>query len=353
MQINGKSALAWAVAWVVMGVAGAAQAQPVPGDTNGCEAVSGPFAWSCARPFPGMACTQITEAADPHTWGDNYFCAAQDMGIQWSSAGPVPGMRCTQIREDADPHTWADNFLCVPPTSPVVFSWSSAGPVPGLECLRWNEPADPHTWADNFLCWSGNLGGLRRQGFGRPGFPAPPPVVVQPPPGSCESSNGGFAWSCSRPLPGMACTQITEAADPHTWSDNYFCSAQDIGMRWSSAGPIPGMRCTQIREDADPHTWGDNFLCVPPMSTTQFQWSSAGPIAGLACVQWNEPADPHTWGDNFLCWRDQAPVPLPLPPPRPMCRRFDVLCPCLPMPACVSRAACANICRRRRMSPSY
>lgn len=40
---------------------------------------------------------------------------------------------------------------------------------------------------------------------------------------SCESYAGGFAWSCSRPLPGLVCTQIVEPADPHTWGDNYLC----------------------------------------------------------------------------------------------------------------------------------
>ncbi len=298
MRDHQKASFTAAVLSMALSAVGVAEAQPrpVPGDTAGCEQANGPFAWSCFRAIPGMACTQIREDADPNTWQDNYFCAARDLGIQWSSAGPVPGMRCTQVREDADPHTWQDNFLCVPPTSPVVFTWSSAGPVPGLDCVQWSEPADPHTWQDNYLCWSG----ARR--FGRPTFTAPPPVV-QPAPASCESRSGPFAWSCAGPLPGMACTQIREDADPNTWQDNYFCAAQDMGIQWSSAGPLPGMRCTQVREDADPHTWQDNFLCVPPSLPYLFSWNSAGPVPGQQCVQWNEPSDPHTWQDNFLCWR--------------------------------------------------
>lgn len=108
-------------------------------------------------------------------------------------------------------------------------------------------------------------------------------------------------WSYAGPIPGWACTQWREDADPYTWQDNYLCSNVDIGMRWNSAGSIPGMRCTAITEGADPHTWHDNFLCVPSRSSVSFTWSSAGPVGGSACVHVNEPADPHTWHDNFLC----------------------------------------------------
>ncbi len=264
MVIRNKTLAFWCVLTAIVGAAGEAAAQS-------CESYSGGFAWSCSRAIPGMACTQITEPADSHTWGDNYFCATQDLGIRWSNAGPIAGMRCTPVVEPADPDTWTDNYVCVPGDSPVVFSWSNWGPVPGLQCVQWNEPADPHTWGDNYLCWSG-LAPLRM----RPAVP--PPVVAQAP--TCESTAGGFGWSCSRPLPGMECTQIVETADPHTWSDNYFCAPRGTGARWSSAGPIPGMRCTQITEPADPHTWNDNFLCLPPRSPYEFQWSFAGPLPG-------------------------------------------------------------------------
>jgi hypothetical protein len=127
--------------------------------------------------------------------------------------------------------------------------------------------------------------------------PNPPPVVVPP-----ASSMPTFRWSSAGPIRGMVCTQTLEPADPHTWSDNYFCANQDIGMRWSYAGPIRGMECTQILETADPHTWSDNYLCVPRRSSVSFRWSSAGPIRGMQCVQWLETADPHTWSDNYLCY---------------------------------------------------
>jgi len=115
-----------------------------------------------------------------------------------------------------------------------------------------------------------------------------------------------FAWSSAGPIAGKKCTQIVEMADPHTWSDNYFCWTQDHGkknpnIQWRSWGKIPGMRCTQILEAADPHTWSDNYLCVPHDSPYNFRWSSAGPIAGLQCIQWLEASDPHTWSDNYLC----------------------------------------------------
>ena len=52
---------------------------------------------------------------------------------------------------------------------------------------------------------------------------------------------GEFKWSFVGPVNGYTCTRILAAADPNTWSDNYFChnpssTIQDVGMRWSSAG---------------------------------------------------------------------------------------------------------------------
>lgn len=250
-----------------------------------CTSRVGPFAWDCAGPIAGMTCTQILEAADPHTWGDNYFCSDVDRGFRWSNAGPVAGMRCTQIAEASEPaaHAWTDNFLCVPEWSPYQFRWSSAGPVAGMECLRWAEPADPHTWGDNYLCWTRDA--------------------------TCQRRVGPFAWSCSGPVAGMECTQISEASDPHTWTDNYLCGPAGLGLRWSSAGPIAGMDCTQVSEGSEPdaHTWTDNYLCAPRGSGYRFVWHSAGPIAGMACLPWYEPADPHTWEDNFLCWQYTPP----------------------------------------------
>ena len=50
-----------------------------------------------------------------------------------------------------------------------------------------------------------------------------------------------FAWSSAGPIAGKKCTQILEGADPHTWSDNYFCWTQDHGkknpnIQWRSWG---------------------------------------------------------------------------------------------------------------------
>lgn len=113
------------------------------------------YAWSSAGPVRSHpSCLRIVEAADPHTWNDNFFCGKEDEGLQWSSAGPIAGLRCTQVHEAADPHTWDDNYLCTPPESRVRFAWNNSGPLAGQECVQWYEAADPHTWADNYLCWT-------------------------------------------------------------------------------------------------------------------------------------------------------------------------------------------------------
>jgi len=131
-----------------------------------------------------------------------------------------------------------------------------------------------------------------------------------PPPPSTDK----FVWSSAGPVANRVCTQITEPADPHTWTDNYFCGDTNYQLAWSSNGPIANMRCTQIIESADPHSWNDNYLCIPNTSNIYFSWSSAGPIDSQTCVQWFEPADPYTWGDNFLCYRIQEVTPSPPPP---------------------------------------
>jgi hypothetical protein len=98
------------------------------------------------------------------------------------------------------------------------------------------------------------------------------------------------------------CTSVNEPLDPHTWNDNYFCSAGVQDISWSYSGPIAGQRCTQILEPSDPYTWYDNYLCVPPHSPIQFTWSYLGPLLGQRCVPWLEPADPDAWYDNQLCF---------------------------------------------------
>ena len=117
-----------------------------------------------------------------------------------------------------------------------------------------------------------------------------------------------FRWSYAGPLSHYYCVRILEPSDPHTWGDNYFCSAGDKknpGMRWSYSGQIFGLYCIQILEASDPHTWSDNFLCFPKSTPLNLQWSSAGPISGKACIRWHEASDPHTWGDNYLCGKFQ------------------------------------------------
>ncbi|WP_164012850.1 S8 family serine peptidase [Pyxidicoccus trucidator] len=113
-----------------------------------------------------------------------------------------------------------------------------------------------------------------------------------------------FVWSQSGAIAGRHCVQWSEGADPHTWNDNFLCSAVDHGIQWSNSGPIGGLRCTQIHEGSEPtaHTWNDNYLCVPTNSLLQLEWSPAGPLPGRQCLQVYEDADPHTWNDNYLCY---------------------------------------------------
>ncbi len=120
---------------------------------------------------------------------------------------------------------------------------------------------------------------------------------------SCDRTAGPFAFSCDGPQPNMACVNVNEPADPNTWNDNFFCSAQDLGLRWSWAGDVAGFDCTPVTEaaEAQASAWSDNRLCAPPQSPWKFEWSSAGPLAGRSCVHWNEPSDPNSWHDNFFC----------------------------------------------------
>jgi hypothetical protein len=120
---------------------------------------------------------------------------------------------------------------------------------------------------------------------------------------SCDRSSGPFTFSCDGAQAGMSCVKVDEPSDPHTWHDNFFCSARDLGLRWSYTGPIADMDCTGVHEAAEMYAaeWSDNFLCAPRQSPWEFSYSSAGPIAGRGCVHWNEGADPHSWGDNYVC----------------------------------------------------
>ena len=379
--------------------------------------------WSSAGAVDGLTCTQWYEAADPHTWDDNYLCTDVDLGLQWSSAGAISGMTCTQILEAADPHTWSDNYLCAPEDSAFTFAWNSAGPIDGMACVQIYEAADAHTWDDNYLCWeaAGTVGQCESSSTRDAGTALiddfvlyshgecgtnelvdlyteesvihPADVLTLTPaelsavntlsaqnpddvlyesdiltlvpdiegqsydlavlmaalqmervstldaqlteqasliqernsylaalraertllqgyrleaPTSAPVSELDLRWSSAGAISGMTCTQWYEAADPHTWDDNYLCNDVDVGLQWSSAGAISGMTCTQILEAADPHTWSDNYLCAPEDSAFTFAWNSAGPIDGMTCTQILEAADPHTWSDNYLCWEESG-----------------------------------------------
>ncbi|XP_063693348.1 uncharacterized protein LOC134825137 [Bolinopsis microptera] len=250
------------------------------------------FKWSSAGVPDGYTCMRVLEFAEPkeHTWEDNFFCwknGLADPGLRWSMAGEIAGQKCVQITEAADPHTWTDNYICLPLKSPYDLKWSSAGPIEGLECIQWLETSDPDTWDDNYLC-HGTFEG---------------PEIVNHLPDWPED----FKWSNAGVPDGYTCMRVLEFAEPkeHTWEDNFFCwmdGMPDPGLRWSMAGAIEGQKCVQITEAADPHTWTDNYICLPLDTPYDFKWSSAGPLKDLECIQWLEPADPDTWDDNYLCF---------------------------------------------------
>ena len=98
-----------------------------------------------------------------------------------------------------------------------------------------------------------------------------------------------------------SCIRTDEPTDPHTWTDNYFCSSRHVGLRWSYYGALSGMNCTNVKETADPYGWDNNYVCVPTGANFTFSWSSAGAISGKTCTKWSEGSDPHTWNDNYLC----------------------------------------------------
>jgi hypothetical protein len=125
--------------------------------------------------------------------------------------------------------------------------------------------------------------------------------------GDCVSRVGDYAWSCHGPVDGYRCTQILEASDPDTWSDNYLCAKDDTQFTWSLAGKVAGLACLQITEPSEPpaHTWTDNYLCTQKSPRWRFYWSFAGPLQGKQCLRWLEPSDPHTWSDNYLCFDDR------------------------------------------------
>lgn len=271
---------AWHWEYFGGGPGGGACSAPPP-----CDRSNGPFTFSCDGAQSGMACVNVNEPSDPHTWNDNFFCSRGDFGMKWSHAGPIADMDCANIAEsaEANPAIWADNFLCAPKQSPWKLSWSSAGPIAGRGCVHWNEPADPNSWGDNHLCTE--------------------PVL--------EFTNAGFTFSMAGPKTG-ACVQVNEPGDPDTWNDNFFCSPMELGMQWSWAGPIAGMACTNVHESAEAKAkdWEDNYLCVPGSAPVRFHWSSAGPIAGLPCVRWFEHADTSaTWIDNWMCIESRG-IPL-------------------------------------------
>lgn len=122
-------------------------------------------------------------------------------------------------------------------------------------------------------------------------------------------------FSSAGPIAGMHCTQISEPADPHGWSDNYLCSERALGLRWSSSGAIAGMTCVNVKEPSE-SMWSNNYLCTPENWGLTF--SNDGVPSGKECVTFNEPSDPNSWNNNALCWDPNAN----LNHPSTLCQEF-------------------------------
>lgn len=165
----------------------------------------------------------------------------------------------------------------------AVFNWLNANA--GAYGFRRTVPSEPWHW----------------EYFG--GGPGGGPCTAPPPPPPCDRTAGPFTFSCDGAQSGQTCVNLNDPGDPHSWSDNFFCSTADLGLRYSWKDPIAEMECVNTAEGAEenPAVWADNFFCAPKQSPWKFSWSSAGPIANRTCVHWNEPSDRFSWSDNFLC----------------------------------------------------
>ncbi|QSQ27925.1 hypothetical protein JY651_24815 [Pyxidicoccus parkwayensis] len=231
--------------------------------------------FSAEGPISGMVCTEMNELYDAAGgWNDNYLCANKDIGMRWSMGGPIAGMRCTQVYEDAEPPstTWGDNFLCVPPEVDALLSYSQAGPISGLTCAQVYEPRDPQPWVDNHVCWREEPLSLQFYSAGAPaGLACTSVNESQDVAGTwadnyfCANRDIGMRWSGAGAIAGMRCTQITERMEPvqTAWHDNFLClpSASRLDFAWSDVGPIAGRTCALWYEAADPHSWDNNYLC--------------------------------------------------------------------------------------------
>ncbi len=141
-----------------------------------------------------------------------------------------------------------------------------------------------------------------------------------PPPGS----NALMVWSNNGQVAGKSyCKQIREAAefvevpgfplDPNGrgWGNNYICANEDLQLEFFTGGdPRVGVanspwRCAHINEAADAHTWDDNYLCTLRTDINLTFSSHLMPTGAnpSRCINMTEPQDPAgTWNDNYLCW---------------------------------------------------
>lgn len=340
------------------------------------------FTWSTAGRLPQQMCLPWSEPADPHTWADNFLCwdyrrpeeqpqvvataAVKERGAFGIRKNAIVGGACpagmhrqscnTMTQVDSSGWCASDGVAMNHRNQNESLGWVTSDPS---DCAcRYHVGAAVQQLAHCTIqvaaacapaharCGNACCNGAQTCQNGQCVDPAPSPPA-------CETSAGQLSWSCYRAIPGKACIQIHEAADPDTWADNYLCSDTNLGLAWSSAGPIAGQTCTQILEGAEPaaHTWTDNYVCAPRNSSWAFSWSMAGPLPGQQCVQWLEPSDPHTWADNYLCMKRKPVVQRPHCPNGDRCangRCPDEFgsCGCQPPLHDCGDGRCARFCPR-------
>ncbi|XP_066927987.1 uncharacterized protein [Clytia hemisphaerica] len=126
------------------------------------------------------------------------------------------------------------------PRYPQDFRFSYRGIVNGWTCIRIIEPSDP-IWknGNSYFC---HKAGPQFRGV-------------------------GMRWSYAGAIRGMKCFRVFEPSEPrhYHWRDNYICvpANSPYNLRFYNSNPkYARCRCVQWLKPSDPHTWRDNWLCT-------------------------------------------------------------------------------------------
>lgn len=202
------------VAWALLLLAGTASAQDADGDrlSDAVEGVIGTNPALADTDGDGDSdwleyyrCRNPLDAADRGPAKCRAAVGGSDPGWRWSESGPVAGMNCLRITNANRPDLWANTYLCTSHFN--GWRWSQSGPIAGLPCIPWKEPNDP-AWNNDlhFLCGLSIDAPLKRFPF-------------------------DFSFVSSQLQQAAdACVQLTNAAAPPTWSDNWFCHRDDRAL---------------------------------------------------------------------------------------------------------------------------